>query len=486
MVTGMVGTLAPEAAPGPAPTAAPGKDSGSRAAELTLAIATVATLLALTIGAVAVVVAGGSTSDDASLSSDGVAGTPAGAETVEVELGEFYVEPASIDVAPGTELTVTITNAGTMPHDLKLEGTTGSDMIDPGETVTASFGVIEATGQAWCTVSGHKAAGMVLDVNVTGAAAASASSTSGSGTGTDDSAVIDFEAEPEDGWRPYDPALEPAPGGTEHKLTMHAVETELEVAPGVTQMMWTFDGTVPGTTLRGRVGDIFTITLVNDGEIGHSIDFHASKVAWNDEMRTIEPGESLVYQFEARHAGAFMYHCGTQPTLHHIGNGMLGAIIIDPPRLPPVDHEYLFVQSELYLGPQGEPGDLGKMQDEAWDAVVFNGYVNQYLHAPIRVEPDERVRAWVIDDGPSENSSFHVVGTVFDTVFREGAYTLRPDSSRGGAQALDLQPAQGGFVEFTFDEPGLYPIVTHKFANVGKGALGLFQAGEVDTTGAGH
>ncbi|HEX6576783.1 MAG TPA: multicopper oxidase domain-containing protein, partial [Jiangellaceae bacterium] len=471
----MVGTLAPEAAPGPSPTAAPGKDSGSRAAELTLAIATVATVLALTIGAMAVVVAGGSTSDDASLSSNGVAGTPAGAETVEVELGEFYVEPASIDVAAGTELTLTITNAGTVPHDLKLEGTTGSDMIDPGETVTASFGVIEATGQAWCTVPGHKAAGMVLDVNVTGAAAASASSTSG--TGTDDSAVIDFEAEPEDGWRPYDPALEPAPGGTEHKLTMHAVETELEVAPGVTQMMWTFDGAVPGTTLRGRVGDIFTITLVNDGEIGHSIDFHASKVAWNDEMRTIEPGESLVYQFEARHAGAFMYHCGTQPTLHHIGNGMLGAIIIDPPRLPPVDHEYLFVQSELYLGPQGEPGDLGKMQDEAWDAVVFNGYVNQYLHAPIRVEPGERVRAWVIDDGPSENSSFHVVGTVFDTVFREGAYTLRPDSSRGGAQALDLQPAQGGFVEFTFDEAGLYPIVTHKFANVGKGALGLFQAG---------
>jgi nitrite reductase (NO-forming) len=109
----------------------------------------------------------------------------------------------------------------------------------------------------------------------------------------------------------------------------------------------------------------------------------------------------------------------------------------------PVDHEYLFVQSELYLGPQGEPGDLGKMQDEAWDAVVFNGYVNQYLHAPIRVEPGERVRAWVIDDGPSENSSFHIVGTVFDTVYKEGASQLRRGETPGGAQALDLQPAQG-------------------------------------------
>jgi nitrite reductase (NO-forming) len=261
---------------------------------------------------------------------------------------------------------------------------------------------------------------------------------------------------------------------------MHATETTLEVAPGVTQQMWTFDDQVPGPVLRGKVGDVFNITLVNDGEIGHSIDFHASKVAWNDEMRTIGPGESLTYQFEAKHAGAFMYHCGTAPTLHHIGNGMYGAIIIEPADLAPVDHEFVFVQSELYLGPEGEPGDLTKMQNEDWDAVVFNGYVNQYKHAPIRVEPGQRVRAWVIDDGPSENSSFHIVGTVFDTVWREGRYLLQPDATNGGSQALDLQPAQGGFVEFTFDEAGLYPIVTHKFSNVGKGALGLFQAGDVE------
>jgi nitrite reductase (NO-forming) len=71
------------------------------------------------------------------------------------------------------------------------------------------------------------------------------------------------------------------------------------------------------------------------------------------------------------------------------------------------------------------------------------------------------------------------VGTVFDTVFKEGAYTLRPSAANGGSQALDLQPAQGGFVEFTLAEPGFYPMVTHKFANVGKGAMGLFQAGDV-------
>ena len=274
--------------------------------------------------------------------------------------------------------------------------------------------------------------------------------------------------------------------GTEHTLTLHAIEKVMAVAPGVTQELWTFNDQFPGPVLRGRVGDIFTITLVNDGKLGHSIDFHSSKVAWNDEMRTIGPGESLVYQYEAKYAGVFMYHCGTAPALHHIGNGMFGAVIIDPPMLAPVDQEFVLVQSELYLGPEGQPGDLTAMQNEEHDAVVFNGYVNQYLNRPIRVEPGQRVRVWVLDAGPSENSAFHIVGTVFDTVFKEGTYLLQPDGRQGGSQALDLQPSQGGFAEFSFDEAGLYPIVTHKFANVGKGALGLFQAGEIPAAGAGH
>jgi nitrite reductase (NO-forming) len=103
------------------------------------------------------------------------------------------------------------------------------------------------------------------------------------------------------------------------------------------------------------------------------------------------------------------------------------------------------------------------------------------VHRPIHVEPDTRYRVWVVDDGPSENSAFHIVGTIFDTVFKEGAYTLQPDDSSGGSQVLDLQPAQGGFVELSFAEDGLYPIVTHKFANTGKGALGFFAVGDADT-----
>lgn len=296
--------------------------------------------------------------------------------------------------------------------------------------------------------------------------------------------TVNFADEASEGFEARDPRAPATPPGRVHRVTLHATEEDVAVAPGVTQQMWTFDGQVPGPTLRGQVGDVFEITLVNDGQIGHSIDFHASKVAWNDEMRTIDPGERLVYRFEAKHSGIFMYHCGTPPALHHIGMGMYGAIVVDPPDLAPVDHEFVMVQSELYTAPAGQPADLTKMLADGWDAVMFNGYVNQYRDRPVRVEPGERVRVWVQNDGPSENSSFHVVGTVFDTVYKEGAYLLRP-SDGGGAQALDLQPAQGGFVEFSFDEAGLYPFVTHKFSSASKGALGLFQAGEVEGAPAG-
>ncbi len=403
--------------------------------------------------------------------------------TFDVQLGELFVRPSSIEVPAGTEVVLNVTNGGQLAHDLRLNGSIGTRMLAPGESETANLGVIDSSGQAWCTVPGHKEAGMVLDIRVTGAAAAAPSRSQAQPTS---GARIDFSAPPAAEFTAFDPALQPAPGGREHEVTIRVDEKVVEVAPGVTQELWAFNGQVPGPVLRGRVGDIFTITLVNEASMGHSIDFHASKVAWNDEMRTIQPGESLVYQYEAKHAGVFMYHCGTAPALHHIGNGMYGAVVIDPPGLAPVEYEYLLVQSELYLGAEGKPGDLAKMQSEAHDAVVFNGYVNQYQHRPIVVPTGERVRIWVLDAGPSENSSFHVVGTVFDTVFKEGAYTLRPGDGRGGAQALDLQPAQGGFVEFTLDEDGLYPIVTHKFANVGKGALGILQAGAATGAAGGH
>jgi len=434
-------------------------------------------LAALVVAVIAVIAA---FTDDTSSASTGTTAPT----KFEITLGDMFIAPASIQVPAGKEITFHVTNTGAMAHDLKIGGTVGTQLLPPGTDETVKVGPFSAAAQAWCTVAGHKAAGMVLTIDVAGATAAS----DGHGTATtapvaDGSAVIDPQAKPGSDWQPRDPVLPAADtSATVHEIAFDATEKQMEVAPGVTQMMWTFNDQVPGPTLRGKVGDTFRITLTNKGTLGHSIDFHASRVAWDDEMRTIQPGESLVYEFTADYAGVFMYHCGTAPTLHHIGNGMYGAIVVDPPDLAPVDQEFFMVQSELYLGPQGQPGDLTKMTKEQWDAVVFNGYHSQYKHAPIKVETGKRYRVWVLDAGPNENSAFHIVGTIFDTVFKEGSYLLRPNDTHGGSQVLDLQAAQGGFVEFSFAEDGLYPFVTHKFANPGKGALGFFAVGNADLT----
>jgi nitrite reductase (NO-forming) len=102
------------------------------------------------------------------------------------------------------------------------------------------------------------------------------------------------------------------------------------------------------------------------------------------------------------------------------------------------------------------------------------------------VNAHERIRVWVLDAGPSKPTSFHIIGTVFDTTFQEGSYSLRPDATHGGAQALGLQASQGGFVELSFDADGTYPFVTHAFADAARGAAGAFHVGNGTMSGMKH
>ncbi len=258
------------------------------------------------------------------------------------------------------------------------------------------------------------------------------------------------------------------------RVTLTIEEVVREVAPGLTQQLWTYNGSMPGPLLHGRVGDVFEVTVVNHAPMGHSIDFHAGMVTPDDVMRTIPPGGTLLYSFTAVHAGIWLYHCATSPMAAHIANGMFGAVVIDPPRLPPVAHQYVLIQSEPYLGPQGGPVDVDKVDAERPDAVVFNGYADQYDARPLPARVGQRVRVWVLDAGPERATSFHIIGGQFDTVYAEGSYLLRPGSGEsGGSQVLALAPAQGGFVELTFPEPGHYPFISHYMLDAQRGAHGV-------------
>jgi nitrite reductase (NO-forming) len=283
-----------------------------------------------------------------------------------------------------------------------------------------------------------------------------------------------------------DPAAPELAKGDVHEIELVMSERTMTVAEGYEQLVWTFGDEVPGPVMRVKVGDTIRVTLKNPetNTMPHSIDFHASLVAWNDEMRSINPGEQLTYEFVAKYAGVFMYHCGTAPALMHIANGMFGMIIVEPPEgLPPVDHEFALVQSEWYLGGQQQTIDITKASAAASepDFVVFNGVASQYLDNPIEVPVGDTVRIFVLNAGPSVDSSFHVVGTIFHEVIKEGVHLKEANEGSWGSQAVDLSPAQGAIVEMRFDEDGLYPIVTHAFNFVGRGAIGLFQAGDGGT-----
>ena len=156
---------------------------------------------------------------------------------------------------------------------------------------------------------------------------------------------------------------------------------------------------------------------------------------------------------------------------------MFGAVVIDPPGLAPVAKEFLLVQSEFYLGPQGGEVDAAKVATQKPDLVVFNGYANQYRDRPIPATVGEKVRVWVLDAGPNISSAFHIVGAQFDTVFKEGDYLLKDGGSTGsgGSAVLDLSAAQGGFVELTFPDAGNYSVLSHVMSDAEKGANGVFE-----------
>jgi len=411
--------------------------------------------------------------DFAAAASDAVAAT-GNTTTVEIRAEGMRFHPDRIEVPAGDRLVIELTNGDDRRHDLVLANGARTGSLPPGETAQLDAGLITGPVEGWCSLPGHRAAGMVLTITTTGDGAAAAEehhASGGSHAERDD--AIDAMADPGESFQPRDAALQDSRSSRVHRITLRAEEVELAVAPGVRQLMWTFGGSVPGPVLRGQVGDVFEVTLVNDGTIDHGIDFHAGALAPDRPMRPVEPGEELVYRFTATKAGIWMYHCSTEPMLHHVGNGMYGAVIIDPPDLPPVDREYVLVQSEIYLGPAGEPGDLAKMQAEAPDAVVFNGFVSQYAHRPLAATAGERIRIWLLNAGPSRASSFHVVGAHFDTVYREGALTVGPGDP-GAAQVLDLAPAAGGYVETVLPESGTYPFLSHSLVDAERGARGAF------------
>jgi nitrite reductase (NO-forming) len=270
----------------------------------------------------------------------------------------------------------------------------------------------------------------------------------------------------------YDAQPPVAPAGDSVDVKLVAKQTLVTIAPGVAYQAWTFNGSVPGPIIRVRQGQTVHFTLTNDGGMPHSIDFHAAQTAPNVNYVSVAPGKSISFTWKANYPGVFMYHCGTPPVMVHIANGMYGAIIVDPAGGYTPAQEYVLVQSEFYAAkaPDGSYMLDGRALMNAQPTqTVFNGYAAQYKDHPLTAKANQKIRLFVMDAGPSHFSAFHVIGAIFSDYFPDG----NPANRLVGNQTITVPPGGGAVVELTIPDPGTYAFVTHSFADMDKGAVGV-------------
>lgn len=266
-------------------------------------------------------------------------------------------------------------------------------------------------------------------------------------------------------------------------IVLHTPRVVKNIAPDTPYELWTFGGTAPGPALHVAQGEKVNFTMVNEDEMPHSIDFHAAQVPWDKYYQAVNPGDTLSFDFTPAYPGVFMYHCGTNPVLMHIANGMHGLIVVEPENgWPEPAREYALVQEEWYLlddkTDQGfYQGDFSKMLTVQPKFVTFNGFYNQYVDAPLTADPGELIRIHVCNAGPTIWSAFHVIGAIFEATYPSG----NPANKEVGMQTVSIPPGSAYMVELRIPDEGMYPLVTHSFAYTGIGALGFIKVGNPTT-----
>ncbi|KAH8749754.1 copper-containing nitrite reductase [Diaporthe sp. PMI_573] len=249
---------------------------------------------------------------------------------------------------------------------------------------------------------------------------------------------------------------------------------------------WTFNGTVPGPFIRARVGDVVELTLTNKDKAGnpHNIDCHAfTGPGGGAAVTTAEENETKTGRFRLLYPGLYVYHCAAAPVPVHISNGMYGLMYVQPAEndLPPVDKEYYVMQSEFYHEPP-EVDDDGRRSEivefsypnglrEEPQVVAFNGSESALTRDhPLKANVGDDVRIFFGNAGPNLTSSFHVIGSHFRNVYRDGDVISPPSKvvqtvlvPSGGSTIVDLKMAV----------PGTYALVDHSIFRMDKGGVGF-------------
>jgi nitrite reductase (NO-forming) len=256
-------------------------------------------------------------------------------------------------------------------------------------------------------------------------------------------------------------------------------EVVLPIADGAQYTYWTFGGTVPGSFIRVRQGDLVEFHLQNDATstMPHNIDLHAVTGPGGGAAASFTaPGHASTFSFKALSPGLFVYHCATAPVPLHVANGMYGLILVEPPEgLTPVEREYYVMEGDFYTkGKYHDKGlqafDMQKGIEARPTYVVFNGAEGALLgDKALKAYVGDTVRIFFGVGGPNLTSSFHVIGEIFDKVYFEGG-----SSFQNNVQTTMVPAGGSAIVEFKVEVPGDYPIVDHSlFRAFNQGAVGM-------------
>lgn len=370
-----------------------------------------------------------------------------------------------LKVEEGAVVAITLVNGDGAMHDIALPdfGAQSDQLIGDGAATTIVFRANKAGEfEYWCTIPGHKAAGMVGKLTVGDVEQV-------------ESTAINVGKDPAE-------VGEPVGDRAPQHVTYDLLTTEVEgkLSDGSSYRYWTFNNTVPGPMLRVRQGDTVTINLKNDESSVniHSVDFHAvTGPGGGAAVTQVAPGETKSFTFKALQPGLYVYHCATPMIAHHISNGMYGMILVEPEGgLSEVDREYYVMQGELYTvqkhGSRGlQEFSLEKLLAEQPEHVMFNGSMTALTKDHVmKANVGETVRMYFGVGGPNLVSSLHLIGEIFDKVYDQASLTSPPLTD----VQTTLVPAGGAtMVEFKVDYPGRYILVDHSLSRAEKGLTGF-------------
>ena len=249
---------------------------------------------------------------------------------------------------------------------------------------------------------------------------------------------------------------------------MFAVDRDVEIAPGVFFPAWTYNGQVPGPTLRANEGDRIRVNFVNQGTHPHTIHFHGWHPPEMDGSmpdHEVAPGERFVYEFDAEPFGVHLYHCHSAPLKRHIHKGLYGAFIIDPPTgavatRAPADELIMMLNS------------FDTNFDAENEVYAVNTVAHFHMHEPIRVQVGQLVRMYVINITEFDLlNSLHLHGMFFD-VYRTGTKLIPSETT----DTVMFCQGERMVLETTFRYPGDFMFHAHQSEFAELGWMGLFRA----------